>query len=196
MRLSALNRLRFAFFGIGALLLGPLTLLAHSVNQRLEAQRRLRHEVVAERIFDELERELTTVLSQELARPSLAYDAASMEAPGGAAYVLGYFTTAGGDPRLLNGPNRDDERERRIRWAFDEWGRRAKAGSTAPPTNGTPAPPGSAAEPASPAVTGQFEAAPAVAPGRVNPAPASPRSSPEILKRLNRSKQERKDVGY
>ena len=106
MRLSALNRLRLAFCGIGALLLGPLGLLAHSVNERLEAQRRLRHEVVADRIFDELERELTAMLTQEFARPSSVYDAASIDAGGAVPYVLRYFTSADGRHNLLGGPGR------------------------------------------------------------------------------------------
>jgi len=184
MRLSALNRLRLAFCGIGALLLGPLGLLAHSVNERLEAQRRLRHEVVADRIFDELERELTAMLTQEFARPSSVYDAASIDAGGAVPYVLRYFTSADGRHNLLGGQQSDDERGRRAAWALDEWARRqpAAAGAAsideaARPMQRRTAPPGAPVAP-------------------VQPAPASPRSSPEILKKLNRGQQERSDVGY
>jgi hypothetical protein len=191
MRLSALNRLRLAFSCIGALLLGPLGLLAHSVNERLEAQRRLRHEVVADRIFDELERELTTVLSQEFARPSSAYDAASIGAGDAVPYVLAYFTTAEGRHALLGGQKSEDERERRAAWALDEWEQReraaagnpARAGATTSDESAAPSRRKSVAEPGTPAAP-------------VKPAPASPRSSPEILKKLNRSQQERSDFGY
>jgi hypothetical protein len=187
MRLSALNRLRLAFCGIGALLLVPLGLLAHSVNERLEAQRRLRHEVVAERIFDELERELTVVLSQEFARPSSAYDAASMDAAGVAPYVLGYFTKVDGRTNLLGGQKPDEEREQRTRWALEQWERRGREGTSAPapavpaPTKETaPSAPEKGNGPASPA----------------SPVQPAPRSSPEILRKLNRSEKERSDFGY
>ena len=188
MRLSALNRLRLAFCSIGALLLGPLGLLAHSVNERLEAQRRLRHEVVADRIFDELERELTTVLSQEFARPSSAYDAASIDDGAAVPYVLRYFTNADGRRNILGGQKPDDERERRAVWALDEWERRERAGAGAAPT---PTPSEDAMEPAQ-----RKSIAPGAPAAPVQPAPASPRSSPEILKKLNRSRQERSDFGY
>jgi len=192
MRLSALNRLRLAFFGIGLLLLTPLALLAHSVNERLEAQRRLRHEVVADRIFDELERELTLVLSQEVARPSAVYDAASIDFPGSGSYVLGYFTSAGGQQRLLGGPSSDGEREQRVRWALAELERSAPG--AAPPSSAAPAsarPPDGSASDAT-----ESASSPGVPARRIQPAPASPRSSPEILKKLNRGDQERHDLGY
>jgi hypothetical protein len=188
MRLSALNRLRLAFLGIGALLLLPLGLLAHSVTARLEAQRRLRHEVVAERIFDELERELTTVLMQEFARPS--YDSPSMRVDDAPAYVLGYFTSPGGRLELLGSEARTeskDEKARRVRWAIGEWENRH-------PESVEAAPPGAAAAPPAPADrTRKGPAEPARQ--QVNPAPA-PRSSPEILKRLNRGDQMRQESGY
>jgi hypothetical protein len=59
---------------------------------RLEAQRRLRHEIVAERIFDEMERELTALLATESARPSDAYSASSTRVEHWAPFVVGYFT--------------------------------------------------------------------------------------------------------
>ena len=173
MRLSALNRLRLAFSGIGALLLLPLALLAHSVNERLEAQRRLRHEVVAERIFDELERELTAVLSREFARPSSAYDAASIDPGVPSPYVIGYFTSSEGRRRVLGAREPGGDREPRASWALDEWERRVGTSSAVP-----------SLVPGSPAVP-------------VQPAPASPRSTPEILKKLNRSERARSnDLGY
>src|SRR4051794_27330780 len=73
----ALTRLRIAFVLLAAALLAPLALLARSMELRFEAQRRLRHEIVAERIFDEMERELTALLATESARPTEAYNAAS-----------------------------------------------------------------------------------------------------------------------
>lgn len=175
MRLSALNRLRLAFAGIGVLLLVPLGLLSHSVTARLAAERRLRHEVVADRIFDELERELTRVLSQEVARPSDAYDSPATLDAAAPAYVLGYFTSRG--QRTAG----TDEKDRRVQWALGEVPGLAENVGAAP----SPA-----------ATTGRFDVppAPARAPQK-NPAPA-PRSSPEILKKLNRGDQTREEFGY
>jgi hypothetical protein len=191
MRLSALNRLRLAFCGIGALLLVPLGLLAHSVNERLEAQRRLRHEVVAERIFDELERELTAVLSQEFARPSSAYDAASIDTSAVAPYILGYFTSADGRQNLVGDQKPYDERVRRANWALEQWERRDRKAPSAPAAAGA-GPPSEALKPA----PEKGVAEPGAPPASVHPAPAAPRSSPEILRKLNRSQQERSDFGY
>ena len=88
----ALTRLRVAFLLLGAALLLPLGLLLRSVDARLEAQRRLRHELVAERIFDEMERELTGLLQRESARPSAAYADTGTHAANWAPFVVGYFT--------------------------------------------------------------------------------------------------------
>ena len=92
MRLRPLTRLRLYFFALGAVLLAPLGFLLSAMDDRVQAQRRLRHEVVAERIFDELERELTLVLESEALRPSSAYEAATrIEA--WAPFVVGYVAT-------------------------------------------------------------------------------------------------------
>lgn len=87
----ALIRLRIAFLLLGAALLLPLGWLLRSVDARLEAQRRLRHELVAERIFDEMERELTGLLQRENARPSAAYEDAETRVENWAPFVVGYF---------------------------------------------------------------------------------------------------------
>ena len=174
MRLSALNRLRLAFAGIGALLLLPLALLAHSVNERLEAQRRLRHEVVAERIFDELERELTAVLAREFARPSSAYDTASIDEGATSPYVIAYFSSSGGGKKLLGAPEAHGDGEPRASWGLDEWARRNRGEASS--------------------ASGKVSSP---VPTPAKPAPAAPRSSPEILKKLNRSERERSlDFGY
>jgi hypothetical protein len=116
-QLDVIARLRLSFLALGLLLLVPLGWLMHSVNVRVEAQRRLRHQVVAERIFDELERELTRVLEQESARPSSAFDQA-MPSPSWEPYVVGYFTTDGAQNRLLDAQSLSPERRRRLSWAL------------------------------------------------------------------------------
>ena len=87
----ALTRLRAAFIALGVLLLLPLGLLVRSAAARLEEQRRLKHEVVAERIFDELERELAALLARERARSSDAYAATNTRPSSWAPFVVGYF---------------------------------------------------------------------------------------------------------
>lgn len=90
MQPKSLNRLRLAFIAIGVVLLAPLGWLLWSFDQRLEAQRRLRHEVVAERIFDEVERELIRFLNEEAQRPNEAFrNGIALDAA--APYVLGYY---------------------------------------------------------------------------------------------------------
>jgi hypothetical protein len=88
----SLTRVRLAFVALALLLLGALTFLVQTALGRLAHQRALRHEVVAERVFDELERELHAHLELESARPSRAYDAESSEVAAWAPFVVGYFT--------------------------------------------------------------------------------------------------------
>lgn len=92
----SLARVRIAFLAIGIALLCALGMFVRSALVRLEHQRRLRHEVVAERIFDEVERELTTYLDSETARPSAAYDVEHSEPRNWAPFVVGYFTVESG----------------------------------------------------------------------------------------------------
>lgn len=87
MHTSSLTRLRAGFL----LLAAALLFLLRSVEARLEALRRLRHEIVAERILDEMERELTELLAREGERPTSAYDATSTRVETWAPFVVGYF---------------------------------------------------------------------------------------------------------
>jgi hypothetical protein len=185
-RLEPLTRLRLGFLLLGALLLGPLGLLWSTADERLETQRRLRHEVVGERIFDELERELTDLLDRESRRPSLAYDAPTRPdvwAP----FVVGYFTVGRAGPEVLAESELAPERRQRMAWALARWQKRRGATSPVPE-------PGLEKAPA----RGQFERplqsethAPAPAPAPKSAAAdgraSAPRTSPEILKQLNRA---------
>ncbi len=199
-RLSPLTRLRLAFAGLGVLLLTPLSFLLESIDDRLEAQRRLRHEIVAQRIFDELERELTRVLEQEGERPSAAYDADATSVETWAPFVVGYFKTSSGGVELLGASQLDPGRRNELAIALERW-RRPEA-SPAPPTQAReleeePGAPGALGA----AVDAGAEAAPmppeqrAVArPRRKEAAVAAgekPKTSPEVLRQLNRSVEER-----
>ncbi len=97
----ALIRLRASFVALGLLLLLPLFLLLREVEARLEEQRRLRHEIVAERVFDEMERELTALLEAERQRPSAAYDAEHTQATAWSPFVVGYFKRNADELQLL-----------------------------------------------------------------------------------------------
>ncbi|MBN1606686.1 MAG: hypothetical protein JW940_08630 [Polyangiaceae bacterium] len=184
-RLKPLTRLRLGFLVLGALLLGPLGLLWSTANQRLETQRRLRHEVVGERIFDELERELTDLLDRESRRPSLAYDAPT-SADSWAPFVVGYFTVGRAGPEVLAKSELAPERRRRMAWALARWEKRPGAAGPAAEPSREMIPERSQAEgkaqPATPAP------APAAMPKRAaTDGRAAPRSSPDILKQLNRA---------
>jgi signal transduction histidine kinase len=93
----ALLRLRLAFVGLGATLIASVLLLSHSALSRLEQQRSLRQRTVAERVFDEVEREIGTVLQHEAERPSAAYYPKTTDPSRWARFVIGYYRR---DPEL------------------------------------------------------------------------------------------------
>jgi hypothetical protein len=99
---------------LGAALLVPLGWLLRSVDARLEAQRRLRHELVAERIFDEMEGELTALLAREDARPSAAYAATSTRVENWAPFVVGYFTRDARGVQIVAKPQLEAARVSRL----------------------------------------------------------------------------------
>ena len=64
-----MTRLRVTFLALALLLLLPLGLLVSRALVSLANERELRHQIVAERIFDEMERELTALVRREEDRP-------------------------------------------------------------------------------------------------------------------------------
>ncbi|HET9931145.1 MAG TPA: hypothetical protein VFQ35_10680 [Polyangiaceae bacterium] len=169
---NPLTKLRLSFLALGALLFVPLLWLIHSVNARVEAQRRLRHQVVAERIFDELERELTRVLREESSRPSSAFDRAGPDsAP---PYVVGYFRTENEAPTALRvqGPDGKARVDRALV--------AANLVTTLPSSlQGAKEPP-----PKSQRI-----------PAPATPSPASRSMSPaEVLRKLNRASEDRQEA--
>jgi len=182
---DAITRLRLAFVALGVILFLPLLWLIHSVDVRVEAQRRLRHQVVAERIFDELERELTRVLDQESARASASFDL-DMPSSSWEPYVIGYFKTDGDQNRLLDAPNLDPERRKRLSWAL------AHDGVVQPPPPaqqlGELKQEAQGAENTQVTRSAQQSAASAPAP---KAASASSLSPADVLRKLNRAKEER-----
>jgi hypothetical protein len=109
-----LTRMRLAFVALGVALLLPLALLVRSASARLEEQRKLKHEVVAERIFDEMERELVALLERERARSSEAYAATNTRPETWAPFVVGYFVHDASGARVTAGDLLTDEREQSV----------------------------------------------------------------------------------
>lgn len=94
---SPLARLRLAFVGLGVALVVAIALLLHSALSRLDDQRRMRHQVVADRVFDEAEREIGSLLQHEARRPSAAYEPRDTDPTRWSPFVVGYYRR---DPEL------------------------------------------------------------------------------------------------
>lgn len=99
-----MKRLTFMFLGVGVALLLAVALLVSRALDSVEEERELRHQAIAERIFDEMERELTELVEREEARPFeqylhyYYYDASSGSDPGeplaavpAEPFIVGYF---------------------------------------------------------------------------------------------------------
>lgn len=71
-----LLKLRFLLLGVallGVALLVPVALLVDRALESVAFERQARHDVIAERVFDEVERELSALLEREEARPFAEY---------------------------------------------------------------------------------------------------------------------------
>lgn len=88
-----MTKIRITFLLLAAALLLPLALLVRGAFQSVREERELRHQAIAERIFDEMERELTAFLRREEERSVEEY---ALMASGRAAgidepFIEGYF---------------------------------------------------------------------------------------------------------
>jgi signal transduction histidine kinase len=117
MRLTGLARVSLAFAALGLVLVSCVVALLAGAIARLEEQRALRHRMVAERVFDEVEREIGSVLQHEATRPSEAYDSVATEPARWSRFVVGYYRR---DPELilLAEPALGAERAARLREAL------------------------------------------------------------------------------
>jgi hypothetical protein len=165
--------------------------LKHAIEVKLSHESRLRHEVVAERVFDEFERELNSVLKSEIERPSSAYDAPtdpSLWAP----FVLGYFMGSPEHHRATFAPRLDDSNRSVLDVAArnlvgeirDETAATSRSRPTAPvpPIASVTLPLGTEKEerifaPASPRAT------------------QKPKSGADVINQLNRGAEQRRAVG-
>ena len=57
-----MRRFRWLFVAVAVALLVPITVLVHRAVRSVTLERQLHHQAVAERVFDEVEREIGTVL--------------------------------------------------------------------------------------------------------------------------------------
>lgn len=94
--MSTLGKLRLGFIALGAALLLTVLGLLHSSISRLEQQRLLRHRMVAERVFDETEREISSLLQHEAERPSAAYETTDTDPHRWSRFIVGYYRRDGG----------------------------------------------------------------------------------------------------
>lgn len=90
-----MRRLRIVLVLVALGLAVPVMLLVTRARNGERLERELRHQAVAARAFDEMERSLTTLLEREESRPFEAYRALVGETPGPPqdlpAFVVGYF---------------------------------------------------------------------------------------------------------
>src|SRR6185436_1564355 len=85
-----MRRIRIAVALVALALAVPLALLVSRAVQSVALEREERHRVVAERVFDEMERALSTFLQQEEARPFDGWADVEPSSP----FALGYFQLA------------------------------------------------------------------------------------------------------
>jgi signal transduction histidine kinase len=114
--MSTLARLRLAFIALGSALLLSVAGLLQSAMSSLEQQRFLRHRMIAERVFDEAEREIGNLLQHEAERPSAAYDTVDTDPMRWGRFIVGYYRR---DPelRLIAEADLDPARTARVRAA-------------------------------------------------------------------------------
>src|SRR4029079_17402025 len=97
-----MRRISTALALVALALAVPLALLVSRAVQSVALEREARHRVVAERVFDEMERALSTFLQQEEARPFEGW--ADVEPS--SSFALGYFELA--PDRALSARERRD----------------------------------------------------------------------------------------
>jgi signal transduction histidine kinase len=83
--------LGLAFGALGLVVLVAVAGLMASALSRLERQRILRNQMVAERVFDEIEREISSFLQHEAARPPEAYDVQDTDPTRWSRFIVGYY---------------------------------------------------------------------------------------------------------
>jgi hypothetical protein len=124
----SLGQLRWAFLCLGLVLVGSVLGLTYAMHKRLVAAERDREEMVALRVFDELEREISAFLETENQREpyqSLEQTNPELWAP----FVVGYFKL-GSKEEYVAADGATTENRRRMTWSLQQL--RDKLGQSAP----------------------------------------------------------------
>src|SRR6478609_11051406 len=112
----SLQQLRWAFMSLGVILIGAVLSLTYAMHKRLIAAERDREEMVALRVFDELEREINAFLETENQREpyqSLEHTNPELWAP----FMVGYFKLNAEEEFIAaDGPT--SENRRRMTWSL------------------------------------------------------------------------------
>jgi hypothetical protein len=195
-----------AFFGLGAVLLSGLVFLSLAVEERLDEARRDREEMVASRVFDEMEREISAFLDLEATRPNyVALENTNPET--WAPHVVGYFAVPRAQTteraRIVAAEGTTSENRRRIQWALGQaeatWTQAypEQAPGRGSPNEGDRDQEALGVRPAGGASTAPLLAGPAPAPMTQKAAPSQAKkdvSGTEIIESLNRAKERRRSA--
>lgn len=117
-----MRRFRILFIVCTVALLGPLALLIERALHSVAIERQMRHQALAERVFDEMERALSRLLEDEEKRPIGEYGS-RIDVPE-LPFVIGHFQVdAAGAVRALNSPPQN-ERNQELEEAVSGYWRR------------------------------------------------------------------------
>ena len=111
-------RLRLIFLGAGLILVGAVLALSYVMHKQIKSAVRDREEMVALRVFDELEREISAFLDGENAREpyrNLPETNPELWAP----FVVGYFTASAQGSTIVAADGATSENERRMNWSVE-----------------------------------------------------------------------------
>lgn len=124
----SLVQVRVGFLLLGVALLTSLLVLSLLAARRLEEASRDREAMVASRVFDELEREVSTFLDEESERPPYQ-NLANTDPQAWAPFVVGYFKQNGLQVDHVAADGATSENHRRILWAIAEAAPTTSAGT-------------------------------------------------------------------
>ncbi len=202
----SLFKLRFLFIVLGAVLLATLAIVTSLAGRRLDEARHEREEMVASRVFDEMEREVSAFLDLENERPHYS-KLAETNPETWAPFVVGYFSEqlplGSSSTEVAVAEGATSEHHRRLSWAIgkarsdwtatvsDESSRRRSFENEQgeEPSKKEDLPPLLEQKSQSTAGPGQLSEG---ARGAAPPAPAKPATDREIIESLNRAPERRK----
>jgi len=118
---------------LGVILIGAVLSLTYAMHKRLIAAQRDREEMVALRVFDELEREINAFLATENQRaPYQSFQQTNPEL--WAPFVVGYFKQDGGE-EFVAADGATSENKRRMTWSLHQLSERMGRPASAAPVH-------------------------------------------------------------